>query len=209
MIFHFFYYVSLQKKSEPTVFFPYRQQLGYLGRVFCEVRTASDPLSLIPVIRQAIADINPSVPLTDFKTQATQLDESIAQERSFTFSAISLALFVVLLCCIGLFGLIAYQTTQRTSEIGIRMALGAQSCNIGFSVLCDALRLVFIGTVVGIPLVLITSRLIRSYLFGVKPYDTVTLLGAFVFLILVSMAAVIVPAWRAAKIDPMKALRYE
>ena len=134
---------------------------------------------------------------------------SIAKERCFAFLAISLALLAVLLSCIGLFGLMAYHTTQRTGEIGIRMALGAQSRDIGLSVLREAMRMILIGAAIGIPLVLVTSRLIRSYLFGIEPYDPLSLVGATILLILISIGAVWLPARRAARIDPMEALRYE
>jgi predicted permease len=202
-------YVSLQKAAEPTVFYSCRQRQGYLGKVFYQVRIRSNPMATIPAIRQIIADINPNVPMTDIKTQAIQLNESIASERSFAVLAMSLAVLAVLLSCIGLFGLMSYYTTQRTGEIGIRKALGAQPWDVGFSVLRSAILLVLIGVVIGIPMILVTSRLIRSYLFGIRPYDPVTVIGAAFLLILVSIAAVWLPARRAAKIDPMEALRYE
>ncbi len=201
-------YYDLKMPVESTVFFPYRKHTES-GRLIYQVHTASGPLSLVPAIRQIIADINPNVPMTDIKTQAIQLDESIASERCFAVLAMSLALLAVLLSCIGLFGLMSYYTTQRTGEIGIRMALGVQPWDVGFSVLRSAILLVLIGAAIGIPLVLVTSRLIRSYLFGIKPYDPMTLAGALVLLILVSISVVWLPARRAAKVDPMEALRYE
>jgi ABC-type antimicrobial peptide transport system permease subunit len=173
------------------------------------VHTASEPFSLVPAIRQIITDINPNVPITDIKTQAIQLDESIANERCFAVLAMSLALLAVLLSCVGLFGLMSFYTTQRTGEIGIRMALGAQPWDVGFSVMRNAVSLVLIGAVIGIPLILATSRLIRSYLFGIEPYDPFSIAGATILLVLVSLVAVWLPIRRAAKIDPMEALRYE
>lgn len=202
-------YVSLQKDAEPTVFYSYRQQAGYSGKVFYEIRTASDPMAAVPAIRQIIADINPNIPMADIKTQAIQLDESISRERCLAVLTIIPALLAVLLSCIGLFGLVAYHTAQRTAEIGIRMALGARPWDVGFSVLRGAIMLVLIGAAIGIPLVLATCRLVRSYLFGIEPYDPLSIAGATILLILVSLAAVWLPARRAAKIDPMEALRYE
>ncbi len=202
-------YYDIKVPFESTVFFPYHHVPGYPGKLFYEVRATSNPMALVPAVRKILADSNVNVPMGDIKTLAVQLDESIANERCFAILAMSLALLAVLLSCIGLFGLMAYYTTQRTGEIGIRKALGAQSWAIGWSVLRDALLLVLIGAAIGIPLVLVTSRLIRSYLFGIEPYDPVTLVGAAILLILVSVAAVCVPARRAAKIDPMEALRYE
>jgi predicted permease len=201
-------YYDLKMPIESTVFFPDRQHTGG-GRLTYQVHTASEPLSLVPAIRKIVADINPNIPINDIKTQAIQLDESIANERCFAILAMPLALLAVSLSCIGLFGLTAYHTTQRTGEIGIRKALGAQSFDIGLSILRDAIRLVLIGAAIGIPLVLVVSRLIRSYLFGVESYDPVSLAGATTLLILVSIAAIWLPLRRAAKIDPMEALRYE
>ncbi len=203
-------YVNLKKAPEPIVFFScLQEQAGHLGKRFVHVRTAVTPQSLVPAVRQILTDINPNIPMTDIKTQAMQLDESIAKERCFALLALPLALLAVLLSCIGLFGLMAFHTTQRTGEIGIRLALGARPWDVGRSVLRDALRLVLVGAALGVPLVLVTSRLIRSYLFGIEPYDPVTLAGATILLTLVSLAAVWPPARRAAKIDPMEALRYE
>jgi len=202
-------YVSLQKAAEPTVFYSYRQQQGNPGKVFYEVRTGSNPMATAPVIRQIIADINPNVPMTDIKTQAIQLDESITEQRCFAVLTIIPALLAVLLSCIGLFGLVAYHTAQRTAEIGIRMALGARPWDVGFSVMRSAILLILIGAAIGIPLVLATSRFVRSYLFGIEPYDLLSICGAIILLILVSLVAVWFPARRAAKIDPIEALRYE
>lgn len=201
-------YYDLKMPIESTVFFPNRQHTSSRHLTY-QVHTALEPLSLAPVIRKSIANINPSVPMSDIKTLAIQLDESIAKERCFAFLAISLALLAVLLSCIGLFALMAYYATQRTGEFGIRMALGAQSRDIGLSVLRDAMRIILIGAAIGIPLVLIVSRLIQSYLFGIEPYDPVSIAGAAIVLILVSIVAVWLPARRASKVDPMEALRYE
>ncbi|MBN2183577.1 MAG: ABC transporter permease [Sedimentisphaerales bacterium] len=201
-------YYDLKMPMESTVFFPCRQHAGG-GHLTYQVHTASEPLFLVPAIRKILADSNANVPMSDIKTMTTQLNESIANERCFAVLAMSLALLAVLLSCIGLFGLMSYYTTQRTGEIGIRMALGAQSFDIGFSVLRSAISLVLIGTLIGIPLVLVASRFIKSYIFGIEPYDPLSIAGAIVLLIFVSLAAVWLPARRAAKVDPMEALRYE
>ncbi len=201
-------YYDLKMPVESTVFFPCRQHTGS-RRLTYQVHTALEPLSLVPAVRKLVADISPNVPMADIKTLAAQLDESIANERCFAVLAMSLALLAVLLSCIGLFGLMSYYTTQRTGEIGIRMALGAQPWDVGFSVLHSAILLVLTGAAIGIPLVLATSQLVRSYLFGIEPYDPVSIVGATTLLILVSLAAVWFPARRAAKTDPMEALRYE
>jgi predicted permease len=202
-------YVKLNKAPEPTVFYPYRQQSGYPGKIFYEVRTASNPLTLVPAIRQIVANINRNIPLADIKTQAIQLDESIAQERCFTAIASGLAFLAILLSCIGLFGLMAYQTAQRTGEMGIRMALGATARNLTWLILRSALLMATAGITIGLFVVFVAVRLIRNYLFGVEPYDLGTIAAAAVILTIVSILAAWIPARRAAKVDPMVALRYE
>ena len=202
-------YADLKKAPEPTVFYPCLQHPGSLSKTFYEIRTASDPLGLVPAIHRIVAEIDRNIPMAEVKTQALQLDESIARERCFAILAISLALLAVVLSCIGLFGLMAYQTAQRTGEIGVRMALGARPRDVGWSVVSDALRLILCGLALGVPLVWIASQLIRSYLFGVESYDPVTVAAAAALLILVSLVACWLPARRAARIDPMEALRCE
>jgi predicted permease len=202
-------YISLRRDPEPTVFYPYRQQPGYPGKIFYEVRTASNPMATVPVIRQIISDINPNVPMADIKTQAIQLNESISKERCFAVLTMSLALLAVLLSCIGLFGLMAYYTAQQTGEIGIRKALGATPQNIAWPILRSALIMAATGIALGVPAVFATIRVVRSFLFGIEPYDPVTVVIAVLLLFSVAILASWIPARRAAKIDPMEALRYE
>jgi predicted permease len=202
-------YVRLKKAPEPTVFYPCRQQAGYPGKIFYEVRTASNPMAIVPAIRQIVADINSNIPMADIKTQAIQLDESIAQERCFTAIASGLAFLAILLSCIGLFGLMAYQTAQRTGEMGIRMALGSTAWNLVWPVLRSALLMATAGITIGLLMVFAAVRLIRNYLFGVEQYDFGTIVAAMFVLIIVSILASWIPARRAAKVNPMEALRYE
>ena len=202
-------YADLKRAPEPTVFYSSSQQAGFMSRAFYEVRMASDPLALVPAIRRIVTEIDRNVPMTDVKTQALQRHESMARERCLAVLALSLALLAVALSCIGLFGLVAYQTARRTGEIGVRMALGARPADIACSVLADSLRLVLCGLALGVPSVLVATWLVRSYLFGLAPHDPATLVGSAVLLILVSLAAVWLPARRAAKTEPMEALRCE
>lgn len=197
-------YDDIKGQAEPIVLLPNTQYCQ-----FYKIRTSVDPKSLIPAVRATLASVDPTVPLTDLKTQAVQLDESIASERCFAWLAIVLALLAVLLSCIGLYGVMAYNVARRKGEIGIRMALGAGPGDVAWPVLRSAMLMAAAGIALGIPVFLATVRIIRSTLFGIGPYDPVTLMGAVILLVTVAMLATWLPARRAAKVDPMEALRYE
>ena len=198
-------YYDLKKADEPTVFFCYNG-----SRSVCyEVRTAGDPLSLVPAIRQSLASIDNTIPLSDIKTQKIQIAESIKNERIFTFFGTALAGLAVLLCCIGLYGLTAYHVTRRTGEIGIRIALGASPKNIAWPILRGALMLAIIGVIIAVPAALALTRFARSILYDIKPNDPLTIVLSAMLLILITTLAALIPVRRAVKIDPMEALRYE
>jgi predicted permease len=197
-------YDDIRGQPEPMVLIPDSQYCQ-----FYKVRTAVNPQSLIPIIRKTLAAVNPTIPLTDVKTQAIQLDESIARERCFASLAFALALLAVLLACIGLYGVMAYNVACRTGEIGIRMALGAGPKDVAWSVLRSALLIVTAGIAMGVPAVFALVKIVRNYLFGIEPYDPVTIAGTVILLVIFALAAAWVPTRRAAKVDPMEALRYE
>jgi predicted permease len=193
---------------EPMAFFSFRQRPPHLGVTF-NLRTVLPPLTLLPAVRQAMAQIDPNIPLTDIQTQEQVRDASISDERMFAQLCGSLALLALLLSCIGLYGLMAYHVARRTSEIGIRMALGATRPQIAIPIVRESLLLACIGVVIGMPLVFAMTQLIRGYLFGIQPSDPLTLIGAGVLLMIVAFVAACFPARRAANVDPMVALRCE
>jgi len=202
-------YYDLKVPTEPVVFFSMRQHPGGVRTAHYHVRTALDPLSLVPAIRGGLADLAPEIPISEIKTQTMQLNESIAQERLFAALGMSLALLAVLLACVGLYGLLAYNVARRMSEMGIRMALGATPQDVAWPILRSALVMACAGIALGLPIALAAVRIVRSVLFGVEPYDPATMIGAVVLLLAVAALAAWLPARRAAKIDPMEALRYE
>lgn len=202
-------YANLKKSSEPTVFYSCHQVPASIGAMHYEVRTAADPMSLIPAVRKAVGDLDGSIPLQDIKTQALQLDESIARERCFTSLASVLSLLAVLLTCVGLYGLMAYTVSRRTSEIGLRLALGARPRDVAQSILRDALRLTAVGLALGLPAALGVAPVVRALLYGVEPHDPVVLVGVSILLLSVAALAAWIPARRAARVDPMVVLRCE
>ena len=200
-------YNRVQTDVEPTLYFSHRQ--ANPKAMVVEVRTANDPLALAPAIRQVVADLDRTIPLEQVATQVQLFKVAITPERVFTYLCSGLALLGILLSCIGLYGLLAFMVTRRTGEMGVRMALGARPRDIAWPVLRSALRLAVCGLLVGIPLALALTRVLRSVLYGVTPYDPVTLAASALLILAVATVAAWIPARRAAKIDPMEALRYE
>jgi len=163
----------------------------------------------LPAVRRAMAGIDPGVPLTSIRTQAQVLDQSLAQDRLFAWLCSALAQLAVLLSCIGLYGLMAYNVARRTGEIGVRMAIGATGARVAWSILREAVVLAGIGVAVGLSGAVVVTRFIESQLYGVAPMDPATLAGAGALLVAVALLSAWLPARRAARVDPMVALRCE
>jgi predicted permease len=179
------------------------------NRVFFELRTALPALSLLPAARKAIAAIDPDVPLSQIRTQQEQLERSMSTDRLFASLGSALAGVAVLLSCIGLNGLIAYQVARRTREIGIRIALGASPRAVARMIFREALLLAVTGLAIGLPSAFAIFRLVRSQLYGVVPGDSASLLATGALLLTVATLAVWMPVRRAMRVDPMLALRCE
>jgi predicted permease len=200
-------YNKVQREIEPTMYFSHRQ--ANPESMFFEIRTADDPLILVSAVRKIVAGLDRTIPLEYVSTQSQLFKESIAPERIFTYLCSSLALLGILLSFTGLYGLLAYMITCRTGEIGVRMALGARPKDVAWPVIRNALWLAGFGLIVGIPFALGFVRILRSILFGVNPHDPITIVASIFLILSVAALAAWIPARRAAKIDPMKALRYE
>jgi ABC-type antimicrobial peptide transport system permease subunit len=160
-------------------------------------------------VRRAVADIDRSIPVAELRTEEDQIRDSLGAERLFAGLVGSFGALAALLAAIGLYGVLAYTVARRTAEIGIRIALGASRGNVQWLVLRESLATVAIGILVGAPAAFALSKLIRSMLFGVTPADTVSFAAALFLMIAVTAIAAYVPARRAARVDPMAALRYE
>jgi ABC-type antimicrobial peptide transport system permease subunit len=177
--------------------------------MFFEVRTVLEPLSIVPTIRQTVADLDNTIPMMHISTQTQLLKQSIIIERLFTTLCGSLAVLGILLSCIGLYGLLSFMVTRRTNEIGVRMALGARPRDAAWPVMRNALSLAAFGLLIGIPLALGLNQALRRVLFGIKPHDPITIIASVFLLLIIAAIAAWIPARRAAKTDPMEALRYE
>ncbi len=173
------------------------------------VRTAADPASLTETVRSAMQQVDPDVPMTGITTQSDQVEARFAQERLFALAYSLFGALALLLACIGLFGLMSYSVSRRTNEIGIRMALGAQRAGVVGMVLRESMIMVAVGVVIGLAGALASGRFVESVLFGLSTTDVWTISSAIAMTILVSLAAGYLPARRAARVDPMVALRYE
>lgn len=200
-------YASIKEEVPAIAYFPFRQKP--VDSAYLALRTALPPLSLVPAVRKAVAAIDPNVPLANVTTQETVRDEKISQERMFATLVGVLAGLAVLLACIGLYGLLAYNVARRMPEFGIRTALGARRGDIVVPIMCEALGLVVAGVAVGVPAAVALAQIIRSQLYGVVPADPLTLVAATLLLIGVAVLASWLPARRAARVDPLVALRAE
>ena len=173
------------------------------------VRTAGDPEALPGSIRDAVAAVDPSVPLFDFWSQRTQIDLAIRQERLFANLVSGFGLLALLLACLGIYGTFSYSVARRTPEIGLRMALGASRRDVIGLMLRESAGPVALGVIVGIAGVAATARVIQTMLFGVTHYDMPTLLAAIAVLVVSALVAAWLPSARASRVEPMLALRQD
>lgn len=210
-------FFDLREEIPPTIYLPYLQTLtgehdavlGALGAMHFEVRTASDPTAMASAVRHIAQDMDPNLALYDVRTQTDQINQTLFQERLFARLTSFFGILAVLLGCVGVYGLMAFATTGRTREIGIRMALGASRREILGLILHEVFVLLAIGIAVGIAVALEASRVVSTLLYGLKPTDPATLAVAALLMLSVAAVAGYIPARRAAKVDPMVALRYE
>jgi putative ABC transport system permease protein len=199
------------QQSDPAFYIPYTQAPSvWLGQVNFVVRTAVNPSSVVPAIREAFHAVERDLPLVDIKTVAEQIYEtSLSDEQSLATLIGLFGTLGMLMASIGLYGTMSYDVGQRTRELGIRMALGAERNKVVRMVLGDTLSVFWLGAAVGILLAAAASRLISSLLYGVTATDPATLGAAVVVMFTTALVAGYIPARRASKIDPTVALRYE
>jgi predicted permease len=202
-------YAKIQDDAPATLYAPYLQHPGTINEMSFEVRTLGNPLAIAADVRRAVAAIDRNVPLSDMQTQVQQIDRFLMKERLFASLSAAFGVLALVLAAIGLYGTISYAAARRTSEIGIRMALGASRGAVLWLILRGTLAMLAVGIVVGLPASLAAAQLVRSQLFGLSAMDPASLAGAVVILGALALAAGWIPARRAARIDPVTALRYE
>jgi putative ABC transport system permease protein len=198
---------GITAEPRPTIFLAQAQLPGYI--TYFVVRTAADPAALAAAIRREVRDVDPKQPLTDIQPLKQYVSAALARPRlyaNFIGAFASLALF---LTAIGLFGLLAYTVSQRTHEIGLRMALGAQPRDVLASTVWHGTRLIGGGLALGIAAAVGLSQVVSKLLYGVRATDPMTYAGVAALLVIVGAVAAFVPARRAAAVDPIVALRYE
>jgi len=205
-------YTSLRDEIAQTVYRPWKQSLKTMAGGTVEVRTGGDPAAFVAGIRQALHEVNSNLPLSNIRTQIQQADETLAMERMFAKLFALFGLIAQALAAIGLYGVMAYTVAQRTKEIGIRMALGADRARVLRMILRQGMALTVIGVGLGLAAAYMLTKYLESLtemLFGVEARDPWTFAAIGVLLSVVTLVACLVPARRATRVDPLVALRYE
>ena len=205
-------YTSQRDPIEPTVYQSWKQSLRSMRMATFEVRTDGDPSLFVAGIRQAMHEVNSNLPLSNIRTQIEQADETLAMERMLAKLFTLFGLIAQQLAAIGLYGVMAYSVVQRTKEIGIRMALGADRANVLRMVLRQGMTLTLLGVGIGLVAAYVLTKYLESLtemLFGIEARDPWTFVAIGGLLIVVALAACLIPARRATRVDPLVALRYE
>jgi predicted permease len=201
-------YNAVREQTKYFWYIPYQQRSSIQDAVLY-VRTAGDPLTQVAAIQRAISSVNPNVPAFRVKTMDEQIDEYLATDRMVAIASSFFSLLAALLAAIGLYGVLSYSVVTRTREIGIRVALGARQADVIHGVMAEVIATVLVGIVIGVPCAIGLGRFVGSMLFGLKPADPMVLLAASTLVTVIAVLAGYVPARRAARIDPMTALRFD
>jgi predicted permease len=197
-------YYSLRSSIEPTAYFPLAGKSAYF-----ELRTRANPAAFIPMVRQLVRGVDNNLPILDIRTQSEVVNRLLFNERLVAWLSAVFGVIALVLVCIGIYGLLSYEVSRRTREIGIRSALGARQHELIRLVVGQGIGVALVGVALGIAAAFGVTRYIQSALYEVRPNEPLTLVGTASLLILIAMLACYLPARRAAKVDPMVALRYE
>jgi predicted permease len=198
---------ALREKPVPTVYLPYSKNLSDGPDIL--LRTNGPGTAVLPVLRREVSQLGTQVTVTEPKTIRQRIDESILEDRLLATLGGFFGALALLLAAIGLYGVVAYGTVRRMGEIGIRVALGARRGAVVWMVLRDALLLVAVGLAIGLPFAMAAARAVGSMLFGIRPVDPAAFLLTGTVLAVAGVAAALLPARRAATVDPARVLRHE
>jgi predicted lysophospholipase L1 biosynthesis ABC-type transport system permease subunit len=201
-------HTNLRDPSVPTLFTPLGQG-DAPGRLYFYMRTAMPPEQMFATVRAAMRSVDAALTVADLRTMDEQVERSIANERMIEVLALAFGMLATLLAGVGMYGVLSYSTLQRTREIGIRMAMGSSRRSITALVVKEMVRLGVIGVVAAVPCAILLARGLRSQLFGVSAADPLTLAAVVLLMGVVGLAAALLPARRAANVEPMEALRAE
>jgi predicted permease len=202
-------YHTLRDNPEPTYYDLYTQKTDGMAEGTFVVATPTEGMGILPSLREVVRSVDRTIPVLDVRTQDEQIEARLRKERVFASLTAGFGALALVLACIGIYGIMAYSVSQRTNEIGIRMALGAAPAQVLGMVMREASWMSGLGVVAGVGGALALGRLVASLLYGLKPNDPATFLVAATLLIVVALGASWIPARRAAGVDPMRALRHE
>jgi predicted permease len=197
----------VREEAFPMVYYPLKGNPVYAGSL--EVRAVGDPNSIAADVRRAVSDVAPDLPIERITPLALQVDRSLNPERMGSVVTLAFGFLALGLACFGLYGVMSYAVSRRTSEIGLRMALGARPSDVLWTMLREALTLIGLGLAVGLPIVILLSRFISALLYGLGPNDPATLAATMLILTGVAVIAAGWPALRAARVSPLAALRHD
>jgi predicted permease len=201
-------YSEVKGEVPPQFFRPYRQD-SRLGFITFYVKTSVEPESLIATVRKVVADLDPNLPIENLRTLEQQAKENVFLDRFISFLSTAFATLATLLAAVGLYGVLAYTVSQRTREIGLRMALGAAPGRVRRMVMRQVGIMVLIGGFIGLTAAIWIGSIAQEQLYQMKGHDPGVMAGAAILLAIVALLAGLIPAHRASRVDPMTALRYE
>jgi putative ABC transport system permease protein len=199
---------GVKELPQPFFYIPYTQERVVTSLTYY-VRTSGDPVALASSVRAAVGEMDSALPLYDVRSFEQQIDQRLSASKLVAFLALAFGALAALLAAMGIYALLAYSVAQRTREIGVRMALGAEPKRVGWMILGDVGRLTGVGILLGIPLAYALGKLINSMLYGVQVFEVSSIGVALLALTAVAGFAAFAPTRRATRIDPMVALRYE
>jgi macrolide transport system ATP-binding/permease protein len=200
---------SLKEARRPVVYFAFLQAERPSGQLTFEVRTAGNPLNFASMARETVRQVDSRIAIHELKTQAAHIDQAISTEITLARLCAAFAGLALLIACVGLYGTVAFNVARRTNEIGIRVTLGARRGLIIWMVLREVLVMTAVGLAIGVPLALFASRYVKTLLYGIEPTDPIAIAIGVAALLVCGLAAGLVPARRASRIDPMIAVRHE